>query len=152
MRFHTSHARDSSLRRLSVLNRWLIAGSVALTGLLTEVTAHAFPSKAKTGSAGKSSGKHPRHRSAAKPRPSKPKPLSPPAQPPQASPEPAPESAPAPDASSPRSDAPAQEAAPEQRAPEQSAPEQRAPEQSVAPERSPEPAPEASAPVVSGGS
>ena len=45
MRSHSTHARDSSLRRLSVVNRWLIAASVTLTGVLTDVAAHAFPGK-----------------------------------------------------------------------------------------------------------
>ena len=43
MRRHATHARDSSLRRLSRVNRWLLAGSLTLTGVLTEVVAHAFP-------------------------------------------------------------------------------------------------------------
>src|SRR5690349_3919090 len=42
---HTTHTRDAALRRLSHANRWLIAGSVALTGVLTEVAANAFPGK-----------------------------------------------------------------------------------------------------------
>ena len=40
-----SAARDSALRRLSLTTRWLIAGSVALTGALSEAAAHAFPGK-----------------------------------------------------------------------------------------------------------
>ena len=35
--------RDAALRRLDRVNRWLIAGSVALTGVFTEVAASAFP-------------------------------------------------------------------------------------------------------------
>jgi outer membrane biosynthesis protein TonB len=38
-------ARDAALRRLRILNRWLIAGSVTLTGVLAEVAAHTFPGK-----------------------------------------------------------------------------------------------------------
>jgi hypothetical protein len=39
----SAHARrDAALRRLRVLNRILIGGAVAATGLLTDVTAHAF--------------------------------------------------------------------------------------------------------------
>lgn len=45
MRQHSGHARDAALRRLSRVNRWLIAGSVALTGVLTEVAAQAFPGR-----------------------------------------------------------------------------------------------------------
>jgi hypothetical protein len=45
MRQFTSHTRDTALRRLSRANRWLIAGSVALTGVLSEVAANAFAGK-----------------------------------------------------------------------------------------------------------
>jgi hypothetical protein len=45
MRFHSTHSRDSSLRRLSRVNRWLIGASVALTALFAEAAAHAFPGK-----------------------------------------------------------------------------------------------------------
>jgi hypothetical protein len=45
MRKHSAHARDAALRRLARANRWLIAGSVALTAVLTEVAAQAFPGK-----------------------------------------------------------------------------------------------------------
>jgi hypothetical protein len=38
----TPRARDASLRRLGRINRWLIAGSVALTGVLADVAANAF--------------------------------------------------------------------------------------------------------------
>ena len=39
------HTRDAALRKLTRANRWLIAGSVALTGLLTEVAAQRVPRK-----------------------------------------------------------------------------------------------------------
>src|SRR5437016_13920817 len=45
MRQHSTQTRDAGLRRLARANRWLIAGSVALTGVLTEVAAQAFPGK-----------------------------------------------------------------------------------------------------------
>lgn len=45
MRPHTTHSRDSAVRRLSLSTRWMIAGSVALTGALSEVAAQAFPGK-----------------------------------------------------------------------------------------------------------
>jgi hypothetical protein len=38
-------ARDAALRKLRILNRCLIAGSVTLTGVLTDVAAHAFPGR-----------------------------------------------------------------------------------------------------------
>jgi hypothetical protein len=39
-----AHARrDAGLHRLRMFNRMLIGGAVAATGLLTDVTAHAFP-------------------------------------------------------------------------------------------------------------
>ena len=34
MRTHTAHTRDAALRQLRRANRWMIAGSVALTGVL----------------------------------------------------------------------------------------------------------------------
>ncbi|HEX3690035.1 MAG TPA: hypothetical protein VHV28_10060 [Solirubrobacteraceae bacterium] len=34
--------RDAALRRLRILNRVLVGGALAATGLLTDVTAHAF--------------------------------------------------------------------------------------------------------------
>jgi hypothetical protein len=45
MRDHGSQTRDAALRRLGRANRWLIAGSVTLTGVLAEVAAQAFPGK-----------------------------------------------------------------------------------------------------------
>jgi hypothetical protein len=42
---HTSRSRDAALRRLRRVNRWLIAGSATLTGVLTAVAASAFPGK-----------------------------------------------------------------------------------------------------------
>ena len=42
---HTSRSRDAALRRLRRANRWLIAGSATLTGVLTAVAASAFPGK-----------------------------------------------------------------------------------------------------------
>ena len=45
MRTHTTHARDAALRKLRRLNRWMIAGSIALTGVLADVAANAFPGK-----------------------------------------------------------------------------------------------------------
>jgi hypothetical protein len=50
MRRHSSHdpaghTRDAALRKLTILNRCLIAGSVTLTGVLAELAAHAFPGR-----------------------------------------------------------------------------------------------------------
>src|SRR6516164_6372026 len=53
-RERSSNARDAALGRLRHANRWLIAGSVALAGVLTEVAAQAFPGKAHGASAGAS--------------------------------------------------------------------------------------------------
>jgi hypothetical protein len=166
MPIHTTHTRDAALRELHRINRWLLAGSVLLTGALTDVAAHAFPGKtlkqgaiskpgsaaghAKAGAAGhaKAGARNPSGT------PSKPssKALAPPAEAPRAVPE----------SSSPQQSAPAQESAPTQEsAPAQeSAPTQEsapAQESTPVPESSPpaESAPEsepASEPVVSGGS
>ncbi len=61
MRFHTTHVRDSSLRRLRRINRWMIAASVALTGLFTEAAAHAFPGKSTTKPASANKRAHSHH-------------------------------------------------------------------------------------------
>ena len=63
MRFHRTHNRDGPLRRLTLINRWLIAGSVTLTGVLTDVAAHAFPSKAAADSPAKTRKSRSHHHS-----------------------------------------------------------------------------------------
>ena len=138
---HTPRARDAALRRLGRVNRWLIAGTAVLTGVLTDVAANAFPGHtAHTGATGsRARSKH--------------KPLAPPAKAPapettatQATPSPAESSEASPPAESQAESAPepAQEAAPEA-APAEETP---APEtQAAAP-----PVEEPSEPVVSGGS
>jgi hypothetical protein len=50
MRHHTTHTRDAALLRLNRINRWVIAGSIVLTGVLADVAAHAFPGKNKQSS------------------------------------------------------------------------------------------------------
>jgi hypothetical protein len=145
MRFHTTHARDNSLRRLGRINRWLLAGSVTLTGALTEVTAHAFPSKSKETSKSRAAKGSAHHKHSSKGSFSSSKPLRPPAEAPTAAPESEAQAAPEASGESARESAPAQESLPA---------EEPAPAQQAAPEReaAPEPAPEAQAPVVSGGS
>ena len=44
----SSHSRDAALHRLSRCNRWLLAGSVTLTGAFTAIAAQAFPGKTHT--------------------------------------------------------------------------------------------------------
>jgi hypothetical protein len=132
MALHTTHTRDAALRQLHRINRWLIAGSVVLTGVFAEAAAHAFPGRTtKAASLGKAKRSGARNRGASGT--STAKPLQPPAQAPQASGE-STTTSPAP--------APAQEAtqAPESVPAQASAPAQ---ESSAA---------EESAPVVSGGS
>jgi outer membrane biosynthesis protein TonB len=147
---HTSRSRDSALRRLSLSTRWLIAGSVALTGALSEAAAHAFPGKTvKAGAHGRRAVKHtqsPSQGAASS--------LAPPTTTPQAAPETHTEAAPEQPAERPAEPAPetSHEAAPE--AHSEPAPET-APE--VTPEAAPEAAPETvpavpEGPVVSGGS
>src|ERR1700752_3376009 len=84
MRLHHSHTRDSSLRRLALANRWLIAGSVALTGVLTEVAAQAFPGKAKASSTTSSTHKAKTTTHSSSSQTSTSKALSPPSQAPEA--------------------------------------------------------------------
>jgi hypothetical protein len=45
VRIHTTHTRDAALWHLRRMNRWLVIGSVALTGVLAEAAARAFPGK-----------------------------------------------------------------------------------------------------------
>jgi len=133
MRLHSTHTRDSSLRKLSLLNRWLIAASVTLTGVLTDVAANAFPSKSSTSSKANTGSRHSKRHSAKARTTTPSRRLSPPAQAPEA-----------------RAQSPAVQ---------EPAPAEPAPEREAAPEAAPEPAPvqeapveEPSAPVVSGGS
>jgi hypothetical protein len=135
-------ARDAALLKLSRVNRWVIAGSVALTALLSEVAAQAFPGKTVNASAAAKTGQAQTRASKSSGGSSTTSPgaLQPPAQAPQAAPESAPqESAPAQEptesapAQEPRESAPAQESTPAQ------------PAQEAAPSQE-------SAPTVSGGS
>jgi hypothetical protein len=129
-------ARDWALRRLSRANRWLIAASVALTAVLAEVAAQAFPGKTIAAARTRQS---PATRAGGRSEGS-PGPLRPPSQAPQAVPEAG--------AGQGSGSAPGQEPAPSQEA----APSQEtAPSQEAPPSQSSSPA-EPSGPVVSGGS
>jgi hypothetical protein len=153
MRRHATHDRDNSLRRLSRVNRWLIAASLTLTGVLTEVAAHAFPSSAAGSGAAPAHAKHKRQRAhnsrpATHHAPST-SALKPPAHAPEAS-----ESGAEPSGevtSEPSAEA-THEAVPEAAPPAEGS----APAPEAAPEVQPAPEPthetEASTPVVSGGS
>jgi hypothetical protein len=150
MRHHATNTRDAALRKLARINRWMIAGSVALTGVLSEVAAQAFPGKAKA-STSSTTAKHPTAR-ASHAVPKRPTPLAPPA---TTTTEAAPETV----QEAPRSgEAPAESAQAPESAREPSAPREPAPESAPAPAPesapAPEPAPqqESSAPVISGGS
>ncbi len=63
MRNHTTHTRDAALLRLSRINRWLVAGSIVLTGVLADVAAQAFPGKTKRSSASSSGHRSATHKS-----------------------------------------------------------------------------------------
>jgi outer membrane biosynthesis protein TonB len=145
MPVNTPHTRDAGLFQLNRMNRWLIAGSVFLTGVLAEVAAHAFPGKTTS-----SAGAH-RARSSHAGTPTTttqtPAPLAAPEQPPASGEE----------------QAPSEEAPPSTQEPQpqesQPAPETR----SEVPQQESQPAPEAPAPaeqerpreegpIVSGGS
>jgi hypothetical protein len=141
MRTHTTHTRDAALGKLRRINGWIIAGSVALTAVLSDVAANAFPGKTIKASSSKSRGSV-KHSSTTSTAPAKP--LAPPSQAPEASApsqepqeSPSQQSAPSPEA---QQATPAPEAQPSET--QQAAPE--APREEAAPESSP--------PVVSGGS
>jgi hypothetical protein len=145
---HTVHSRDAAVRRLGHLNRWLIAGSAVLTGVLTDVAANAFPGHTRHAGATRRSSTTKKHHRASH------KPLTPPAQAPRPS-----TTATTPEASAEPS-APAETQAPSEEtqvAPErtsapssEAAPPAEAHESAPAPEEAP--APEPVEPVVSGAS
>jgi hypothetical protein len=148
-RAHTTHTRDAALRQLKRINRWLIAGSVVLAGVLADVAANAFPGKttnaASTSSKpSKASKTHSKHAGGAS------KSTTGVLRAPEQAPRAGSEAQAAP--TEPAQEAAPQESAPPQEAPvEQAAPEaEQAPAQEAAPSR--EAAPEESGPVVSGGS
>jgi hypothetical protein len=140
---HTGRTRDAALRRLSRTNRWLIAGTALLTGVLTDVAANAFPGHKVAvgkGTARTTRASHAKHEH---------KPLAPPATAPKAATEAAPQtSAPSETPAPAESESPPVEetAASSQQAAPESAPAPEAREEAPAPE------PEPSEPVVSGGS
>ncbi len=153
-RSHTSRTRDAALQRLTHANRWLIAGSVVLTGVLTDVAANAFPGHRRaTGStraAGAKQKKHTQARHHA---------LQPPAKAPTTST--STQAAPPVTTQQTQATPPAQEEAqtpaPSEEAPtaETQAPEAPAREEAPAPSSETHetaPAPEPQEPVVSGGS
>jgi hypothetical protein len=143
MPIHTANARDAALQRLRRTNRWLIAGSVVLTGVLSDVAANAFAGKTlKASSTGKPAGRS-RGSSSSGSAGTSTHPLRPPAQAPRAT---TPTDAPPSQESS--QAAPSQES--QQAAPESSQP---APESSQpAPSQETAPPQEAAPPAVSGGS
>ena len=126
MRRHATHERDSSLRRLSRVNRWLLAGSLTLTGVLTEVVAHAFPGSAHASSSGTAAKatRHKRSSHSSSHGSTSTNTLKPPAQAPEAS----------------ESSSEGSSEAPTEPAPE--ATHESAPAEEPAPEREAEPAPE----------
>jgi len=76
-----TNVRDAALRRLARANRWLVAGSVALTAVFSEVAASAFPGKTvKTPGSARAHRAHRSTRSS-----SSAKPLQPPTQAPSSS-------------------------------------------------------------------
>ena len=83
MPIHTTDTREAALRQLHRINRWLVAGSVVLTGAFVEAAAHAFPGRA-TKNASTSKVKRTGARVGSPSRTTT-RPLQPPAQAPQAS-------------------------------------------------------------------
>jgi hypothetical protein len=149
MRIHTTHTRDAGLRQVRRINRWTIAASIALTGVLWDVAAHAFPGKTiKTSASGKSGS--PKHANGSSAKAAKP--LTQPAAPPRSAEKSAPRESPPATEASPSQEsqeaAPARESAPSG----ESAPSHESAPAAPAPEAPSEPAPESAPPVVSGGS
>jgi hypothetical protein len=145
MRQFTSDSRDAAMRRLSRANRWLIAGSVALTGVLADVAANAFPGKTlhKTtrGSRTPSAG-----HAASSPTPATPGPVQPPSNPPES----ASQGNSGEGKNPPTTGEGASGQAPQ--SPETQPPREAAPSGEAAQSQQQAPAQESEAPVVSGGS
>jgi hypothetical protein len=145
---HTVHSRDAAVRRLGHLNRWLIAGSAVLTGILTDVAANAFPGHTRHAGTTRRSSAAKKHHHASH------KPLTPPVQVPRPSTTASTPEANAEPSASAETQAPSEEtqAAPEQTSAPSSeaAPPAEAHEAAPAPEEAP--APEPVEPVVSGAS
>ncbi|MGH2879324.1 MAG: hypothetical protein ACRDK4_06960 [Solirubrobacteraceae bacterium] len=153
-----SNARDTALRRLGRANRWMIAGSVALTAVFSEVAASAFPGRKTTGGTHSHAGSKSSGSAGALKAPSEapestttpevsPSQEAPPAQE-SSAPKESSEASPSQEAAPPQEEAPTHEAAPPA--------EESAPVKESAPAPAPEPAPapvqESAPPVVSGGS
>ncbi len=86
MRHQTNLVRDAALDKLARITRWVIAISVALTAVLSEVAASAFPGKTihpASHSGVKRTGTHSSHSTTSSSSSSRPTPLSPPAHAPQ---------------------------------------------------------------------
>lgn len=163
----TTNVRDAALRRLGRLNRWLIAGSVALTGIFTEVAASAFPGRTiKASAASRSSTRSQRlEHSGDDGSAATTEPVQPPEQAPQSSPtEGSASSQETPSQSAPSQSSPSQQTTPAQEptptseptTPSQSAAPAEEPSRTTEPaptqETAPAPARETAPPVVSGGS
>src|SRR5271166_5153856 len=54
---YSPQTRDAGLRKLTRIRRWLIAGTVAMTGVFTAIAANAFPGKTVGLSGGQPSSK-----------------------------------------------------------------------------------------------
>ena len=78
---HTTHARDAALGQLERANRWLVVGSVALTGVFAELAAHAFSGHKSASAKASAHGNAARHHTSTAP-------LKTPAEPPARAPEP----------------------------------------------------------------
>jgi hypothetical protein len=145
MRIHTTHTRDAALRDLNRITRWLIAGSLVLTAVLSDVAASAFAGKTvkHRDTRGRERARVSAHHSTA---PTSTGQLSAPAHAPKATQPSTTESAPAPEPAHESAPAePARESAPAQEPTHESTPAQE-PVHEAAPE------PEPSGPAVSGGS
>jgi hypothetical protein len=130
---HTPRTRDAALGRLTRTNRWLIAASTVMTGLLTDIAANAFPGHtAHTNSTVKQARPHAKH-----------KPLAAPARPPANT---------TPTNEAPASETPQPQSGANETAGSESAPAASSEAASPEPSAAPEAAPSANEPVVSGGS
>jgi hypothetical protein len=160
VRSHTPRTRDAALRKLGAANRWLIAGSAALTGVFTAVAANAFPghtlkSQSRNASARGRSSTTKRSDGSGHLRPPASRPESSdesgtePSEPAAGEPTPGVEAS---ESSPPAEAPPAQESAPTEQTTPESSQQVQEPQQPTAPPEETEPQAQPEAPVVSGGS
>lgn len=150
---HSTHARDAALGQLERANRWLVVGSVALTGVFAELASHAFAGHKTASTKADAHGNAAHHQTTTAP-------LKAPADPPARAPEPQVTEAEREQRSEGEVEEPASPETEPSQSPSEAAPQRSEPEASAevpaetheAPAQEAAPPVETAPPVVSGGS